>query len=302
MSFTEDELQAFNSILEQRFAAHRQEMEQALDSRLSGFRQDIAQQFIALRQEVANALEQRPADGQEKPGQALEERLREQQDRIVQTVSQEAEQKFRQIEASVDRMLAAQLLGIEQLLNQQASRRALEAAPSLQTLPPQLETIEVQTELPWEDLVAVMGKALDERLVSLDTSLQRSVKNLEQYLSVRLHSLRDELTHAHDAGQPYSLPPGNGSSVQEVLSGIEHLERVMESMQVAMTANHALLSNRLYHHQQLPLERAHPTGHTHITAANGAGSLLAQAKERVASGLEPEAPPMQNESQEPAGQ
>ena len=39
MSFTEDELQAFSSILEQRFAAHRQEMEQAIDQRLENFQQ-----------------------------------------------------------------------------------------------------------------------------------------------------------------------------------------------------------------------------------------------------------------------
>lgn len=302
MSFTEDELQAFNAILEQRFAAHRQEMEQALDLRLAGFRQDIAQQFVTLRQEVNHVLEQHAVDGQKKSGQGLEEQLREQQERAVQTANQEAEQRFRQVEVSVERMLAEQLQGIAQLLNQQVAKRALEVGSSMQILPPQLETIEVQTELPWEDLVAVMGKALDERLVSLDTSLQRSVKNLEQYLSARLHGLRDELVQVQGTGQPYRFPTGDGSSVQEVLSGIEHLERVMESMQVAMTANHALLSNRLYHHQQLPLERAHPTGHTHVAPANGAGSLLAQAKERVASGLEPEASAAQNGGQESAGQ
>lgn len=54
-----------------------------------------------------------------------------------------------------------------------------------------------------------------------------------------------------------------------------------------MTANHALLSNRLYHHQQLPLERAHASGQVHVAPANGVGSLLTQAKERIASGLEP---------------
>jgi hypothetical protein len=47
-------------------------------------------------------------------------------------------------------------------------------------------------------------------------------------------------------------------SLQDVLSGIDQLERIVESVQVAMTANHAFLSNRLFHHQHLPLERAHP--------------------------------------------
>jgi len=58
-------------------------------------------------------------------------------------------------------------------------------------------------------------------------------------------------------------------------------------MQVAMTANHALLSNRLYHHQHLPLERAHPASLPEPAPPNGNNSLLAQAKARVAQGLEP---------------
>ena len=46
--------------------------------------------------------------------------------------------------------------------------------------------------------------------------------------------------------------------MQDVFTSIERLERIIESMQMAMTSNAALLSNRVYHHQQLPLERAHP--------------------------------------------
>jgi hypothetical protein len=288
MSFTEDELQAFNSILEQRFAAHRQEMEQALDQRLSTFRHDVDQQLTSFREETTETLKQWLANWQGQPGADLAEKLNEQQTRISHAVNQEAEQKALQVEATVDRMLAAQLLGIEQLLNRYVSQRMLDGGVLDHGLPSQLEAIEVQTELPWEDLAVVIGKALDERLSAFSTTLQRSVKNLEQYLAVQLHSLRDELARTQGHGQPYSTPAGNGTSVQEVLSGIEHLERVMESMQVAMSANHALLSNRLYHHQQLPLERAHPAGFAHAAPANGGGSLLARAKERVASGLEPE--------------
>lgn len=302
MSFTEDELQAFNSILEQRFAVHRQEMEQAIDQRLDRFQQNIDQRFAAYQQEIPDLLEQWFAHKREQSDTAIVGKLDEQQERIAQIFSQEAEQKSRQVEATVDRMLTAQLSGIEQLLSQYAPRRPTETDAAEQG--PQLEAIEVQTELSWEDLVAMMGKALDERLVALSDSLQLSVKNLEQYLAVRLHSLRDELARVQASRPAY---PGNGlsngTSVQEVLAGVEHLERVMESMQVAMTANHALLSNRLYHHQQLPLERAHPNpnGQTHIAPANGVGSLLAQAKERLASGLEPEIPARQNEAEEPTG-
>jgi hypothetical protein len=302
MSFTEDELQAFNSILEQRFSIQRQEMEQAINRRLESFQQKIDQRFVTLQQELSTSLEQWLASRREQSGVAIEEKLEKQRKQIVQLVSQEAEQKSHQVEATVDRMLAAQLLGIEQLLGQHSAKRQLEVDG---TNPhQQLETIEVQTELSWEDLVAVMGKALDERLIALSDSLQHSVKNLEQYLAVRLHSLRDELTRLQGPRPTYNNNVlSNGTSVQEVLTGIEHLEQVMESIQVTMTANHALLSNRLYHHQQLPLERAHPnpSGQTHVAPANGVSSLLAQAKERLASGLEPEIPPQQNEAEEPTG-
>ncbi len=301
MSFTEDELQAFNVILEQRFTAHLQEMEQVIDQRLDSFQQNIDHRFTALQQEMQGSLEQWFASRREQPGAAIEGKLDEQRDQIAQLFSQEADQRARQVEATVDRLLAAQLLGVEQLFNQHTSKRQVEADAT--EIRPQLETIEVQTEISWEDLVAVMGKALDERLVTLSDSLQLSVKNLEQYLAVRLHSLRDELTRLQ-AGRPtYNGALSNGTSVQEVLAGLEHLERVMESMQVAMTANHALLSNRLYHHQQLPLERAHPNpnGQTHIAPANGVGSLLTQAKERLASGLEPQIQAIPEENEELTG-
>lgn len=302
MSFTEDELQAFNSILEQRFAVHRQEMEQAIDQRLGNMQQQIDRRFATAQQETHNLLEQWFANKAEQPDAAIGERLDAQRDLIAQLLRQESEQKGRQIETAVDRMLAAQLLGIEQLLGQHPPKNQFESDA---TEPhQQLETIEVQTELSWDDLIAVMGRALDERLVSLGDTFQQSIKNLEQYLGVRLHNLSDELTHLQGTRQSYtSSVLGNGTSVQEVLTGIEHLEHVMESMQVAMTANHALLSNRLYHHQQLPLERAHPNplGQAHITPANGVGSLLAQAKERLGSGLEPEIPAQHRESEDPTG-
>jgi hypothetical protein len=148
-----------------------------------------------------------------------------------------------------------------------------------------LEAFEVQTELPWEDLSDMIGKALDERLSALSEAISRSLQNLEQYLSVRIHGLRDEFVRS----QPQTAAlNSNHTSVQEVLHGIEHLERVVESLQVAMTANHALLSNRLYHHQQLPLERAHPGGQALFAPGNGQANALTMAKDRIARGLEPE--------------
>lgn len=260
MSFTEDELQAFTTILEQRFVVHRQEMEQVIDQRISDLRRDVDQML-----------------------------------------TKSGDQKVQQTEAAIDRMLAVQLLGIEQLLNQSMSLRALERYPLAQAaVQPQLEAIEVQTEFPWEDLVATMGKALDERLALMNTSLQHSMKDLEQYLTLYLRGLRDEIGRSQGHGPHYSSSLSNTTSAQEILDGIEQLEHILESMQVAMTANHALLSNRLYHHQQLPLERAHPAPYT--TPSNGVNSLLAQAKERIAQGQEPEFAAWQKESEEARGQ
>lgn len=290
MSFTEDELQAFHSVLAERFAVHEQAMTQAIDQRLDALRQEIDQRFVHFQQDMLTSFEQGRADSTENTRTTIEEKLGEHRQQITQILDQEGEQRTQQIEASVDRLLAAQLLGIEQLLHQQATSFPL-AENNGTVSSSEVEAVEVQTDLSWEDLAEIIGKALDERLVTLNDTLRQSVKNLEHYLTGRLLGLRDELTHLQDSKQVYSGSIlGQGTSLQEVLSGIEHLEHVIESMQVAMTANHALLSNRLYHHQQLPLERAHPGGQIHVTPANNVGSLLTQAKERIASGLEPELP------------
>ncbi len=259
MSFTEDELQAFNTILEQRLSVHRRELERVLSQKLTE---------LQSRQESM-----------------LSEKLNIQQTRLTQAISHNNEQREEQFEGNIDRMLAAQLLGIEQLLNQQLSQQALHETTISTGVPAQLEAIEVQTELSWEDLMDVIGKALDERLSMLNEAIQRSLKNLEQYLSVRLHSLHDEFRGQGQGQQP--LYNGSATTIQEVLHGIEHLERIIESMQVAMTANHALLSNRLFHHQQLPLERAHTGGHTRPMPTNNTSTPLSLSKDHVAHDLEP---------------
>lgn len=284
MSFTEDELQSFNTILEQRLTAHRQEMEQVLEQRIHEFRRATEQRIVATQQEIVGSVVQKLSEYQSRVESVLGEKVGAQQAAITQALGQDVEQRQHQFETSVDRMLAAQLLGIEQLLSQHLSLQVMDEA-ALTPDTAQLEAIEVQTELHWEDLMDVIGKVLDERLVALNDSTQRALKNLEQYLSVRLHSLRDEFVRGQVQSPSYN---GNATTVEEVLHGIEHLERIIESMQVAMTANNALLSNRLYHHQQLPLERAHPGNHTHIASNKSAHNPLSLAKERVASGMEPE--------------
>src|SRR6266566_5113972 len=280
MSFTEDELQSFNTILEQRLTAHRRDLEHVFDQRMNEYRRELDQRYVQAQVDSLRTLSQKLSEFQIRLDSDLGEKLNAQQTRITQTISNGVEQRQQQVEGSIDRMLAAQLLGIEQLLNQYSPR----FMPDDTTIPTgvstQLEAIEVQTELPWEDLMDVIGKTLDERLSMLNEAIQRSLKNLEQYLSVRLHSLHDEFRGQGQGQQP--LYNGSATTIQEVLHGIEHLERIIESMQVAMTANHALLSNRLFHHQQLPLERAHTGGHTRPMPTNNTSTPLSLSKDHVA--------------------
>ncbi len=296
MSFTADELQSFNSILEQRLSAHRREMERVFDQRMNEYRRDLDQRLVIVQQDMLRTLSQKLAEFESRLDTILRDKLNTQQTRITQTISHDLEQGQQQFEGSVDRMLAAQLPGIEQLLRQQL----LQDTTITAGVPAQLEAIEVQTELPWEDLMDVFGKAFDDRLSSLNEATQRSLKNLEQYLSVRLHSLRDEFVRSQGHRQQ-GYYNGSATTIQEVLHGIEHLERIIESMQVAMTANHALLSNRLFHHQQLPLERAHPGDHTPSIPNNGVSTPLSIAKERIAQGLEPGMITRQTEIEEQKG-
>ncbi|MBX5451061.1 hypothetical protein [Thermogemmatispora sp.] len=265
MSFTEDELQSFNTILERRLTAHRQEMERAFEQRLSTLSRDFEQRLGQLQQELLRTLTHKLNDQQNELNIALSQKLGTQQTRLVQALGHEVEQRQQQqqqqIESALDRLLAAQLMGIEQLLNQLLNQRqpsvaesatngtasGEEPAPSSQA---EAESIEVQTELSWDDLMEAIGRALDERLERLYTSLRELSRNWEQHLAVQRANANA------NAVEPYR---NNQSTFQQVFQSIERLEQLVESLQVAMTANHALLSNRLYHHQHLPLERAHPS-------------------------------------------
>ena len=172
MSFTEDELQSFNAILDQRLAAHRQEMEELIDERVNAYRRDTEQRILTIQQDTIRKLAQRVSEYQNVVDAVLNEKFRTQQKSITEIVSQDAEQRQQQFEGTVDRMLAAQLLGIEQLLSQQLSLQPLdEAVLQAGDVRPQLEAIEVQTELPWEDLMDVIGKALDDRFAILNDSM-----------------------------------------------------------------------------------------------------------------------------------
>jgi hypothetical protein len=286
MSFTEDELQSFNTILEQRLQAHQRDMERTLDQRIIEYRRELDQRLGTLHADVQRGVSQKLSDFQIRLETMSSEKLNTQPARLIQALNHEIEQRQHQFEGNIDRMLAAQLLGIEQLIAQYSSPNDSGDTVISKDVPVQLETIEVQTELSWEDLMDIIGRALDDRLLVLNNSIQSSLKSLEQYLSVRLHNLRDEFlrnkTQGHQAFYEEDSTP-----IQEMLHGIEHLEQIIESMQVVMTSNHALLSNRLYHHQQLPFERAHSANDHAKPIPHSVNTPLTITEEHIINGVEP---------------
>jgi hypothetical protein len=258
MSFTQDELQAFNTILNQRLTAQRREMERALDQRMDIFRREFDQRLSTLQQNLLRHLPQRLSELQGKLRDDLSLQLNRQHEHMMKTLQGDADvdqqAQSQQFEDQIERALAAQLLAIEQLIGQRTAVAEFTTIHSSEAQP-DFESIEVQTEIPWEDLVEVVEKAMGQRLAVLDESMQTTMKAMEQFLSEQLRTLREELVHAQE--QTFS---SNIAYIQEIFASIEQLEHIVESMQVAMNANHTLLSNRLYHHQRLPFERAHPGG------------------------------------------
>ena len=256
MSFTQDELQSFNTILEQKLSIHRREMERSFDQRMNMLRREFEQRLSSVQQDLLRQLPSRVSDQGDKLKNIFVQRLEGQQQRITESVNQQVERlqerQQQALEATIERTLAAQLLAIEQLINQRLPMQPAELPQAYENgARPELDTIEVQTEVSWEDLVEVIDRAIGERLSTLEEAIQTIVKQSERYLLAQLHMLRSDIAQGR---QNFT---GNVTNIQEVVMSIEQLERIVESMQVAMTANDALLSNRLYHHQQLPLERAH---------------------------------------------
>jgi hypothetical protein len=289
MSFTEDELQAFNKILDQRLSAHRRDMERVFEQRMTTLRRDLEQRLATTRQEVARMLAQKFSEEHQQFNTGLKQQLQLHQVSLVQAVNQHLEQQQQQQQQQfaelIESTLAAQLLAIEELISQRIALPSTEDTTALAgEQPPQFETIEVQTELPWEDLMDIFGKALDERFVLLNASVQSAMQTWEQYLSHHLQTLqaqlRDELARQQAQRQNGNGPSMSAIKLQDMFQGIQQLEHIIESMQVAMTTNHALLSNRLYHHQQLPLERAHPGSQPSSNQPGGVTGQLPDLKDR----------------------
>ncbi len=275
MSFTPDELQAFNDILEKKLSAHRREMERVFEQRLQTSRRELEQRLHTAQQELLQQVTQKLGEQQRGLQALLNQKLNAQHTTIAQAVSQEVRQRQQQQQPQfaslVDRALAAQLLAIEELLNQRlAPQSSGDDTLGMSELAPHFEAIEVQTEVAWEDLMDIFGKALDERFANLHASTQAALRNVEQYFAAQLHIIQSQLQDNVQHDREAQASSGTLTNMQEVFQSIEQLERIIESMQVAMMANHALLSNRLYHHQQMPGERAH--GAVSLTAEHLAQS------------------------------
>src|SRR5215467_9523069 len=148
MSFTEDELQSFNTILEQRLQAHQRAMERAFDQ---------------VHVEIQRSVSQKLSDFQVRFETTLCEKLNLQQGQLLKAFSREFEQRQQHIEGNIDRMLAARLSGIEQLFSQDSPRDDSAKPLISEHVPERIDTIEVQTELAWEDLKAIMGSVIDGR-------------------------------------------------------------------------------------------------------------------------------------------
>lgn len=268
MSFTEDELESFNTILEQRLLAQRQEFEMILDRRLEALQSSFHARIIAFQQEFINDASSKLANLQAALNSDLEVSLNALHARTSQSVEDLVEKclhtQEQHFENLVSRTNVLQLQGVEQLLQEYSPPRiSMSTTLDNQDQPSHYDSIEVQTELPLEALIEAFNRSLNERFASLQNVTQGVFKQWEEFLHTRLQTLSAQLFEnmaqmQHRTASPLQLE--SHPDLQSVLQGIDQLERVIESMQVAMTANQALLSNRIHHHQQLPLERAHTPG------------------------------------------
>jgi len=209
MSFTQDELQAFDTILERKLAQHRRELELSLDQRMHMLRQEFEQYLATVQQDLL---------------QKLPLNLSEAQNELKDTVS-----KY---------LAMYPPRGIEE--GEQGDARVAE----------------LQAEISWDDLMDVIDKVVSDRLSLLEGSIQAMVRNAEHSLLTQLQSLQSILMQIQSRrADPITT---SMTDMQDIFTSVEQLEHIIESLQVAMAANTTLLSSRLYRHQHLPLERAHP--------------------------------------------
>ena len=268
MAFTQDELQSLNTIMEQKLLAQRHDLERTFDLRLQALRREFEQRVTTVHHDLARTISQRLNDQHTRTREFLQQQFNSQQTHYVQALehafeSQQQQQQQR-YEDTMDRALAAQLLAIEQMMHRRFAATAQDSELTMSyTLErqPEFDTIEVQTEIPWEELATLVDNTIEERLIALQKTVLAALKELGQTTQTQITALQLSLPQPGNFATTEFLSSSHESATatQNATKSVERLEQLIEAMQVAMTSNSALISNRLYHHQQLPLERAHPS-------------------------------------------
>jgi hypothetical protein len=270
MAFTQDELQSLNMIIEQKLSIQRHDLEQSFEHRTQTLKRDFEQHVTALQHDLLRTMSMRMNDQHTKTVDTLLQRIDSQPSRTMQAIEQkfeiQNEQQSRSYKDTLENSLAAQLLAFEEIINQRIPASGLQNDLSLAYTADgqsEFEAIEVQTEIPWEELAEMVDRALEERLITLKDSFISSLQTIEQEILQQMQALHTTLVQIsstfHASSTISTIETPAAATTQDMLQSIDHIEHLMESMQVAMTSNTSLISNRLYHHQQLPLERAHPT-------------------------------------------
>jgi hypothetical protein len=269
MAFTQDELQSLNIIIEQKLSIQRRDLERTFEQKAQVLKRDLEQHVTTVQQDLLHTISQQLNEQHSETRETLLQRIDLQHSHTIQSLEQKLAIQHQQQSQSdkdiLEHALTAQLSAFEQIVNQRPPASETQNDLSIAYLPDghsEFDAIEIQTEIPWEELAEMVDRALEERLITLKDSFISSLQSIEQEILQQMHALHTTLAQISSTFHAESTPPTIKTSelatTQDVLQSIGRLEHLMESMQVAMTSNTSLISNSLYHHQRLPLERAHP--------------------------------------------
>jgi hypothetical protein len=236
MSFTPDEIQTFSTILEQKLAQHRREMELVFERRLQVVKQELEQRLSELRQEVKRLLVQEFV-GQERVLRGVVEQL------VVATG-----------------IVVSDMDGVE-MEDEDESGESEEEEIGWDDLSEFIgQSLDERLQVLGESLRGVVREVERSTLARLQ-EMQRELTYRYERQGGRSGSgmsvLKRRTSVSEQSGQQEQSDERTLTNMQDVFRSIEQLERLIESMQVATTTNLSLVSNRLYYHQHLPLEHAH---------------------------------------------
>jgi ribosomal protein L21E len=256
MSFTQDELQAFNNILELRLAVQRRELERIFELRLQLLKRDMEQRFTSMHQDLLRDLASSLSDQQQRMKEVFYQQLDVQQSQQLESLQAKMALWQERLERLIRQREPAQFYGMR--------------GSDGEVVDIEVEGTEASAEITWEYLMGSLDKVIDKRSSALLVSIQVLLKEMERNVLEALQQVCEEsVTKRSSDNEMTAL-----TDLRDVVTSLEQLEQLVESMQVTMTANHALLSNRLYRHRQLSCEQAHP-----VKSSVGAGEQIVPAQE-----------------------